>query len=32
MMKIMKNLGQNKNNMRKKIINEKKMNYTFKEI
>lgn len=32
MMKIMKNLGQNKNNMRKKIINGKKMNYTFKEI
>lgn len=31
-MKIMKNLGQNKNNMRKKIINGKKMNYTFKEI
>lgn len=32
MMKMMKNLGQNKNNMRKKIINGKKMNYTFKEI
>lgn len=32
MMKIMTNLGQNKNNMRKKIINGKKMNYTFKEI
>lgn len=31
MMKIMKNLGQNKNNMRKKIINGKKMNYIFKE-
>lgn len=29
---MMKNLGQNKNNMRKKIINGKKMNYTFKEI